>query len=115
MKRTLIFALCLALGAVAPLKATGDPGDDDDKMSGGELAALLFLSSAKKADHPLPDLRAAKRKLQEARDNKGGKRMAALQAVDEAIAEATVGHKTAMLKKIDRAVAQIHSRVHKGR
>ncbi|MFN2507915.1 MAG: hypothetical protein ABR589_03985 [Chthoniobacterales bacterium] len=78
-------------------------------------AALGLLNAARTAENPLPVLKAAKKQLREARHNKGGERLDALAAVDEAIALAMVGDKNKMVQKIDHAIAQVHSGIHKGR
>jgi len=78
-------------------------------------AAVDLLNAAKTAENPLPALRAAKKHLHAARRNKRGERRDALEAVDEAIALATVGDKNKMRQKIDHAVAQIHSGMSKAR
>jgi hypothetical protein len=53
--------------------------------------------------------------LLKARPNKHGERVDAIEAVDEAIALATVGDKSKMLQKIDHAVAQVYSGMRKAR
>ncbi|MFN2507562.1 MAG: hypothetical protein ABR589_02180 [Chthoniobacterales bacterium] len=78
-------------------------------------AAIDLLNAAKKAENPLPVLRAAKKHLEKGRHNKGGERRDALEAVNAAIAEATVGDKNKMNQKIDHAVAQIHLGMSKAR
>ncbi len=78
-------------------------------------AAIDLLNAAKTAESPLPVLRAAKKKLHEARPNKHGERLDAIEAVNEAIALATVGDKNKMVQKIDHAVAQVYSGMRKAR
>jgi predicted esterase len=73
-------------------------------------AAVELLQSAKKSDQPLPMLQAAKKHLLKARPNKKGERYDALEAVNEAIAQATVGKdREKMEQKINHAISQIHS------
>ena len=72
-------------------------------------AAVELLQSAKKAEKPLPMLTAAKKHIQKARPNKKGERYDALEAVNEAIAQATAGDREKMEQKINHAISQLHS------
>lgn len=70
--------------------------------------AVSLLKAAKTAQDPLPLLHKARARLQSARRNKGGERVDAIKAVNEAIVFAETGDKKKMSTKIDVAIAQTH-------
>ena len=88
---------------------------------GGVTAFVLLcfsfglLQGAKVAENPLPLLKDAKKQLQQAARNKGGRRVEAIEAVDEAILLAQAGHKDQAVSKITHAIALVRSGMDRGR
>ena len=99
--RTPVISLCVVLAVFL----AGTPLFADQ---GHMRAALELLQAAKKADQPLPMLKSARKHLENAPKAKGGARAQALQQLNEAVAQATVGDKKKMSQKIDSAIANIH-------
>lgn len=84
-----------------------------DLMAGGRgqprmQDAVSLLKAAKTAENPLPLLHKARAQLQSARHNKGGDRVEAIKAVNEAIVFAQSGDKKKMSTKINVAIAETH-------
>ncbi len=103
-----LIACVLCLFTTAPcLAADGQPH---------MKAALEFLQTAKKADNPLPSLKAAKKHLANAKKNKGGAIGQAMDSLNEAIALATLGgEKDKLEQKINATIANVQNGIANGK
>jgi hypothetical protein len=72
-------------------------------------AALELLQAAKASDNPMPMLKSARKHLANAGKNKGGARVQALEAVNDAMAQVQVGDKEKAKQKINAAIANVQN------
>jgi hypothetical protein len=96
------FMMALLLAASAPAVRSAD---HQPHMK----AALELLQAAKASDNPMPMLKSAKKHLVKADNNKGGARVQAIEAVNDAMAQVEVGDKEKAKQKITAAIANVHN------
>jgi hypothetical protein len=97
--KTLLAALCtLALCAIASARPSSRTAQPEMNQ------AIVQLEEARHARRPIEHLERAKNELQDARHNKGGERVEAIQHVNEAIEAARHNNTRAMEGHIDAAI-----------
>lgn len=104
MKQPIRKVLLIALLACLPSTGLMAKGRGQPRMQD----AISLLKAAKDSDNPVPLLHKARASLQSAKHNKGGNRVEALKAVNEAIVLAQSGDKKKMATKINVAIAETH-------
>ncbi|MHA3773993.1 hypothetical protein ACXR0O_20875 [Verrucomicrobiota bacterium sgz303538] len=94
---------CRCLCAMLVIMASGDAWGCSPKLGN----AIELLQEAKRVNDPVPLLQRAKKRIQHAVHNKGGRRPQAIEAINEAIQLTESGSNPEL--KINHAITLIHS------